>query len=92
MAVPEKKLKVDSRGRINIKQLSSEKVTSYRAHLEKDGVIVLRPVVDVELHPEEAWLFEKPKALEGVLEGIEDSKAGRVSELEEDFWDDIESA
>jgi len=53
MAMPEKKLKVDSRGRINLKQLSSEEVTSFRATLQEDGTILLRPVVDIEISPEE---------------------------------------
>jgi len=90
MAAPEKKLKVDSRGRINIKQLSSREITSFRAIKQEDGTILLRPVVDIEIHPEEAWLYKNPEALASVKKGLEDVAAGRISELEEGFWDDIE--
>lgn len=90
MAVPEKKLKIDSRGRINIKQLSSEEVTSFRAIRQQDGTILLRPVVDIEIPPEEAWLYKNPEALASVKQGLEDVAAGRISELDESFWDDIE--
>jgi len=90
MAVPEKKLKIDSRGRINLKQLASQEVTSFRAILQEDGTILLRPVVDIEIHPEEAWLYKNPEALASVKKGLEDVVAGRISEMEEGFWDDIE--
>ncbi|MEI8390512.1 MAG: hypothetical protein WCG23_11600 [bacterium] len=90
MAVPEKKLKVDSRGRINLKQLYSEEVTSFRAIRQEDGTILLRPVVDIEIHPEEAWLYKNPVALATVKKGLEDVSDGKISELEEDFWNDIE--
>lgn len=87
----EKKLTLDARGRINVRPLLKHKgVTSVRAVPQEDGTITLRPIIDVELHPEEAWIYENPKILEGILEGIEDSKEGRVSELDVDFWKDIE--
>ena len=89
--IEEKKLKKDSRGRINLGQLSSKEVTSFRAKRQEDGTIILKPVIDVELHPEEAWLFRNKKALAMVKEGLEDSASNRVSELEDGFWDEADA-
>jgi hypothetical protein len=89
MAVQEKNLKLDSKRRITIGKLASDDITSYDAKLQEDGTILLIPKVEIPAH--EAWLYRNPKALTSVLEGIEDSKAGRVSELEEDFWEGIEN-
>jgi len=93
MAVNSKeiKLKKDSRSRINLGQLSSKEVTSFRAKRQKDGTIILRPIIDVEFHPEEAWLFKNKKALAMVKEGLKDSASGRVSEIEESFWDEVDA-
>lgn len=88
MAVPEKKLKIDQRGRINIKQLASKEITSFRATLQEDGTILLRPFVDIEIPPEEAWLYKNPEALESVRKGLEDVAAGRIKKLD-NFFDDI---
>jgi hypothetical protein len=89
MAVPEKKLKVDSRGRINIKQLTSDEITSYRASRLKDGSIMLRPLIDIEIPPEEAWLYKNQDALDSVKRGLEDAAAGKIKKLD-NFFDDIE--
>ncbi len=89
--VKEKKVKVDSRGKISLKALVPEEVTSYRAKLQEDGTILLCPIVDVELHPEEAWLFKNPKALKMVKDGLKDAAAGRVARLEDDFWDQVDA-
>jgi hypothetical protein len=90
MTLQEKKLKIDSRGRINIKQLAQKEVTSFRAFKQEDGSIVLKPVVEIEIHLEEAWIFKNPEAKAMIEEGLEDFKAGRVSELDESFWDEID--
>jgi len=89
MVIERKKLKVDSRGRISIKQLTSGEVTSFRAKKEKDGTIILKPVVDIEIHPEERWLYQNHEALASVKRGLEDSAAGRIKKLD-NFFDDIE--
>lgn len=88
MAVIEKNLKVDSKKRITIGKLAPDDVTSYDAELLKDGIIILKPKVEVPA--EEAWLFRNRNALESVKKGLEESATGKVSDLEDEFWNDIE--
>ena len=91
MVIERKKLKVDSRGRISIKQLVSDEVTSFRAKLEENGTIVLEPIVDIEIHPEEAWIYKNPEVKSSLERGLEDFEAGRVSKLDENFWDEVDA-
>ena len=88
MAMQEKKLKMDSRGRINIKPLTSEETTSFRALRQSDGSIILKPLIDIEIPPEEAWLYKNQDALDSVKRGLEDAASGRVKKLD-NFFDDI---
>ncbi len=88
MAMVEKNLKMDSKKRITIGKLAPDDVTSYDAELLENGVIVLKP--KVEIPAEEAWLFKNRNALESVKRGLEESAAGKISELENEFWADIE--
>ena len=88
MAIPEKNLKLDAKKRITIGKLVPDEITSFDAEIKENGVIILHP--KVEIPAEELWLFRNKEALESVKRGLDDLKNGRVSELEEDFWDDIE--
>ena len=78
MSIPEKKLNVDPRGRINVKQLTSEGVTSYRAIKQEDGSIILRPIIDIEVTPQEVWLYKNKAALKRVQKGLLDAAKGKV--------------
>ena len=72
------RLRPDSKGRITLGKLA-EGVSSYRARRQKDGKIVLEPFV--EIPAEERWLWENKEALESVMKGIEDARAGRVTRM-----------
>ena len=87
MALPEKNLKLDSKKRITLGKLAPEEVSSYDAEIKENGVIILHP--KVEIPAEEVWIFKNKPALESVKRGLEDSTAGKTSELEENFWDDL---
>ncbi len=87
----EKRIKVDSRGKISLKSLVPEEVTSYKAKLQDDGTILLRPIMEVEYHPEEAWLFKNPKALKMVKEGLEAAEKGEVTRIDESFWNEVDA-
>lgn len=89
MAIPARNLKIDSKKRITLGKFIPDEVTSYDAEIKESGVIILRP--KVEIPAEELWLFRNKEALESVQRGLKDSAEGRVSELEEDFWDDIDA-
>lgn len=88
MAIPEKNLKLDSKKRITLGKLAPEEVSSYDVEVKEDGVIILHP--KVEIPAEELWIFKNKPALEAVKRGLDDSAAGKTSELEENFWDDLE--
>lgn len=87
MSIPKKNLKLDTKKRITLGKLAPDDVSSYDVEVKEDGVIVLYPKVEIPAH--EAWLFKNKEALESVKRGLEDSAAGRTSELEETFWDDL---
>ena len=69
------RLRPDSKGRITLGKLA-EGVSSYRARREKDGKIILEPFV--EIPAEEKWLWEDRDAIRSVMNGLADSKAGRL--------------
>jgi hypothetical protein len=72
------RLRPDAKGRITLGKLA-EGVSSYRARRQKDGKIVLEPFVEVPA--EERWLWENKEALESVMKGLEDAKAGRLTKM-----------
>lgn len=65
----------DSKGRITLGKLAKG-VESFGVTREKDGRIILEPMVSIPKR--EMWLYQNKKALKMVLDGIEDAKAGRV--------------
>ena len=68
----------DSKGRIALGALAKG-VSSFRAHLEAGGKIVLEPFVEIPAR--EIWLHRNPKAMEKVKRGIADAEAGRLHDL-----------
>ncbi len=88
MAMTEKNLKVDSKKRITLGKIVPDEVTSYDIEVQENGTIILHP--KVEIPAEELWLYRNKEALKSVLRGIEDTKEGRVREISDNFWDDIE--
>lgn len=87
MAIPGKNLKIDSKKRITLGKLAPDEVSSYDAEIKENGVIILHP--KVEIPAEELWIFKNKPALESVKRGIEESAAGKTSELDKNFWDDL---
>ncbi len=73
-------LPLDSRNRVCLTHFLPKdlEVTSYRAHRDGDNII-LCPMAEVPAH--EAWLYNNPKALASVLDGLKQAEEGRVSEL-----------
>jgi len=75
MAIQEKYLKPDSKGRIQLGRLAKD-VVRYHVVEESDGKIILFP--EVAIPANEAWLYKNKKALEAVKKGLEDSASGKV--------------
>lgn len=82
----EKIIRPDAKGRIFLGKLA-EGVSSYRAYTDEEHRIILEPFAEIPLR--ERWLFENKEAYESVQRGMEDAKAGRVTNLG-DFSKDIE--
>ena len=72
------RVRPDSKGRITLGKLA-EGVSSYRVKRQKDGKIVLEPFM--EIPADERWLWENKEALESVMQGIEDARAGRLTKM-----------
>ena len=71
-------LRMDGKGRVTFGKLAKG-VSSFRVLKNEDGSFLMRPMKEV---PErEAWLYNNPEALKAVLEGLADSKAGRVHDM-----------
>lgn len=72
------RVRPDSKGRITLGKLA-EGVSSYRVKRQKDGKIILEPFM--EIPADERWLWEDKEALESVMKGIEDARAGRLTKM-----------
>jgi hypothetical protein len=72
------RVRPDSKGRITLGKLA-EGVSSYRVKRQKDGKIILEPFM--EIPADERWLWDNKEALESVMKGIEDAKAGRLTKM-----------
>ena len=71
-------LRLDGKGRVTFGNLAKG-VSSFKVKKNEDGSFLLRPMKEV---PErEAWLYQNPEALKAVLEGLADSRAGRVHDM-----------
>ena len=71
-------LRPDAKGRITLGALAKG-VSSYRAHQDEHGKIVLEPFTEIPLR--EQWLWKNTEALEAVRQGLRDSAAGRVTRM-----------
>jgi len=65
----------DSKGRITLGKLA-EGVSSYRVEEQPDKSLVLTPMAEVPAY--EKWLWENPKALEAVKQGLKESAEGQA--------------
>ncbi len=65
----------DSKGRITLGKLAKG-VSSYRVELQPDQSLVLTPMAEVPAY--EKWLWENPKALEAVKQGLKESTEGQA--------------
>lgn len=72
----------DAKGRVALGALAKG-ISSFHLKQDKKGRIILEPYIEVPANiPErEKWLYRNPEALKAVLQGLEDSAAGRVHNL-----------
>lgn len=70
------RLTLDARKRVSLaKLLPDYDVSSIKAYTEGDKII-LEPMAEIPAR--ELWLYKNPQALKDVLEGLEQSKEGKV--------------
>lgn len=75
MATPEKYLKPDNKGRINLGTWTKD-IVRYKVEQKDDGTIILFPEVAVPIN--EAWLYKNKKALNAVMTGITQAKENKT--------------
>ena len=75
MAMQEKYLKPDSKGRIQLGK-RAKNIVRYQIIEESDGRIVLLP--EIAIPANEVWLYKNEEALEAVKKGLEQSASGKT--------------
>ncbi len=60
-----------------------DELSSFRVSRQKDGKIVLDPLVEIPAR--EHWIYKKPEALASLMRGMEDAKEGRIVDVDIDF-------
>ena len=75
---------LDSKQRITLSEkvinkvvLKNRKVQSYQVLVAKNGNILLRPAVSVPAN--EAWIYENPKVIGAIRQGLKDAKEGKTT-------------
>ena len=72
----EKILRPDAKGRVCLGNITKG-ISGYKAKVdESTNEIILSPYVEIPAREE--WLYKNKEALNSVMRGIEDSKAGRL--------------
>lgn len=81
------KVQMDTKYRICLSAFLSRDernyLNSFRVYRQKDGKIVLDPLVEVPAR--DHWIYKNPESLASLTKGLEDAKKGRVRELDVDF-------
>lgn len=81
------KVQIDSKFRICLGGFLSKEeraqLSSFRIFRQPDGKIILDPLIEVPAR--EHWIYKNPEALNSLMRGIEDAKAGRVVDIDIDF-------
>lgn len=72
-----KTLRPDKKGRIVLGRLA-EGVSSFKAHKDEQGRIILEP--QIEVPAAEAWLWQNAAAMKSVQQGLKDSAEGKLVE------------
>ena len=79
--------KVDSKKRINLgekilKLVSAKnKTDAYKVFVGEDGDVLLRPIVAIP--SKEAWVYQNPKVLEQIRQGLSESAEGKVTKVKD---------
>lgn len=76
-------VRVDSKNRVTLGPPAQGRVSAYKIYRNSLGQYILDPQVTIPAH--EAWLFQNPKALSAVKQGLADAKARKLVRSKEDF-------
>ncbi len=91
MRKPKNKVQMDNKYRICLSNFLSneerDQLSSFRVSRQKDGKIVLDPLVEIPAR--EHWIYKNPEALASLMSGIDDAKEGRIVDLDIDFEDHL---
>ncbi len=68
-------LRPDSKGRVTLGKLANG-ISGFRVEVDTQRRIILEPLVEIPVR--EKWLYENPKLLESVFQGIQDAKQKKL--------------
>lgn len=87
MRLQKNKVQMDGKFRVCLGSFLSkterECLSSFKISRQSDGAILLVPLVEIPAR--EHWIYKNPEALQSLMRGLEDAKAGRIRELDIDF-------
>jgi len=78
----------DNRGRIPIGACLDKDIDSYRLSKDDAGRIILEPCKNIPIN--ELWLYKNKKALDSVIQGAAEYKAGNISPLPQHLQKDLD--
>lgn len=73
-----KRLPIDTRNRVNLSKLLP-KGNIHAVNAYKEGnKIILEPMAEIPAY--ESWIYENPKALKAIKQGIKEAKEGKLKD------------
>jgi hypothetical protein len=69
----------DEKKRVVLKKVKIEDGVSYHIYVNKQGQILFHPQVTISAS--EAWLFNNPKALADIRQGLLESAQGKITKI-----------
>ncbi len=70
------RVRADAKGRVSLAKFLDQGPMDLDVKVEEDGTIKLTPMATIPA--KELWLYENPKALKSVRDGIEQAGAGKL--------------
>lgn len=86
---------IDSKNRITLGEKITRLISTqtemdkFQIFYNEEGDILLRPMVSIPIR--EAWIYQNPKILNSIRQGLAEAKQGKVEKVEnlEEFLEDL---
>lgn len=78
----EKHIQMDNKFRVCLGSFLSkeerERLSSFKINRQEDGKLILDPMIEIPAR--DHWIYKNNQALDSLMKGIEDAKAGRLKD------------